>query len=36
MRASDDEDEDFEEVPEKEGFEPHIPEHLREEYGKLT
>ncbi|XP_046874160.1 UV-stimulated scaffold protein A [Hypomesus transpacificus] len=33
MRASDDEDEDFEEVPEKEGFEPHIPEHLREEYG---
>lgn len=29
----DDEEGDFEEVPEKEGFEAHIPEHLREEYG---
>ncbi|XP_061581929.1 UV-stimulated scaffold protein A-like [Cololabis saira] len=27
------EDDDFDEVPEKEGFEPHIPEHLRAEYG---
>uniref|UniRef100_A0A8C5GPF7 UV-stimulated scaffold protein A n=1 Tax=Gouania willdenowi TaxID=441366 RepID=A0A8C5GPF7_GOUWI len=26
-------DEDFEEVPEKEGYEPCIPEHLRMEYG---
>ncbi|KAM9412815.1 UV-stimulated scaffold protein A [Salvelinus alpinus] len=31
--GSDDDDDDFEEVPEKEGFEPHIPDHLREEYG---
>ncbi|XP_040191197.1 LOW QUALITY PROTEIN: UV-stimulated scaffold protein A [Rana temporaria] len=32
--ASEDEDEDdFEEVPEKEGYEPHIPDHLRAEYG---
>ncbi|KAM5192310.1 UV-stimulated scaffold protein A [Mantella aurantiaca] len=33
--ASDDEEEedDFEEVPEKEGYEPHIPDHLRAEYG---
>ncbi|KAM4052082.1 UV-stimulated scaffold protein A [Anomaloglossus baeobatrachus] len=30
---SDDEDDDFEEVPEKEGYEPRIPEHLRSEYG---
>ncbi|XP_038070898.1 UV-stimulated scaffold protein A-like [Patiria miniata] len=30
---SDSEGEGFEEVPEKEGFEPVIPEHLREEYG---
>ncbi|XP_044220329.1 UV-stimulated scaffold protein A isoform X2 [Thunnus albacares] len=30
--GSDDED-DFDEVPEKEGYEPHIPEHLRAEYG---
>ncbi|XP_043983163.1 UV-stimulated scaffold protein A isoform X3 [Gambusia affinis] len=30
--GEDDEDE-FEEVPEKEGYEPHIPEHLRAEYG---
>ncbi|KAM4810304.1 UV-stimulated scaffold protein A [Rhinophrynus dorsalis] len=34
MRASDEEEEDeFEEVPEKEGYEPHIPDHLRGEYG---
>nr|XP_023655770.1 UV-stimulated scaffold protein A isoform X1 [Paramormyrops kingsleyae]XP_023655771.1 UV-stimulated scaffold protein A isoform X2 [Paramormyrops kingsleyae] len=29
----DEEDDDFVEVPEKEGFEPHIPDHLRAEYG---
>ncbi|XP_056295121.1 UV-stimulated scaffold protein A isoform X2 [Pseudoliparis swirei] len=29
----DDDDDDFYEVPEKEGYEPHIPEHLRAEYG---
>ncbi|XP_071947657.1 UV-stimulated scaffold protein A-like [Antedon mediterranea] len=28
-----DEDDEFEDVPEKEGYEPHIPEHLRELYG---
>ncbi|XP_072262684.1 UV-stimulated scaffold protein A [Pyxicephalus adspersus] len=34
VRVSDDEEEDdFEEVPEKEGYEPHIPDHLRAEYG---
>lgn len=37
VKAGDDEDDDdsddFEEVPEKEGYEPHIPEHLRAEYG---
>ncbi|XP_051505467.1 UV-stimulated scaffold protein A isoform X1 [Myxocyprinus asiaticus] len=36
MRAPEDgeeDDDDFEEVPEKEGYEPHIPEHLRAEYG---
>ncbi|KAL0973954.1 hypothetical protein UPYG_G00213380 [Umbra pygmaea] len=34
MKAPESSDEDdFEEVPEKEGFEPHIPGHLREEYG---
>ncbi|KAM6269443.1 UV-stimulated scaffold protein A isoform 2-T2 [Porphyrio hochstetteri] len=40
MKASDDNDEDddededeFVEVPEKEGYEPHIPDHLRKEYG---
>ncbi|XP_054488593.2 UV-stimulated scaffold protein A isoform X4 [Agelaius phoeniceus] len=36
MKASDDDDEDedeFVEVPEKEGYEPHIPDHLRKEYG---
>ncbi|XP_008118395.2 UV-stimulated scaffold protein A [Anolis carolinensis] len=27
------EDDDFIEVPEKEGYEPHIPDHLRKEYG---
>ena len=31
--GSDDSDDDFEEVEEKEGFEPRIPDHLREEYG---
>ncbi|KAM3940755.1 UV-stimulated scaffold protein A isoform 1-T2 [Leptodactylus fuscus] len=30
---SDEEDDDFEEVPEKEGYEPRIPDHLRSEYG---
>uniref|UniRef100_A0A8C9HIM4 UV-stimulated scaffold protein A n=1 Tax=Piliocolobus tephrosceles TaxID=591936 RepID=A0A8C9HIM4_9PRIM len=29
----DEDDEDFVEVPEKEGYEPHIPDHLRSEYG---
>nr|XP_020652709.1 UV-stimulated scaffold protein A [Pogona vitticeps] len=29
----DDDDDDFVEVPEKEGYEPHIPDHLRKEYG---
>ncbi|XP_028857874.1 UV-stimulated scaffold protein A isoform X2 [Denticeps clupeoides] len=33
VRADDTDDEDFEEVPEKEGYEPHIPAHLRAEYG---
>ncbi|KAM9580431.1 UV-stimulated scaffold protein A [Guaruba guarouba] len=39
MKASDDDDGDdededeFVEVPEKEGYEPHIPDHLRKEYG---
>lgn len=28
-----DEEEDFVDVPEKEGYEAHIPEHLRQEYG---
>lgn len=31
--VDDEEDDDFEEVPEKEGYEPHIPDHLRGEYG---
>ncbi|KAB1281981.1 UV-stimulated scaffold protein A [Camelus dromedarius] len=31
-----DEDEDFVEVPEKEGYEPCIPEHLRPEYGSTS
>uniref|UniRef100_A0A3B5R1W4 UV-stimulated scaffold protein A n=1 Tax=Xiphophorus maculatus TaxID=8083 RepID=A0A3B5R1W4_XIPMA len=30
----DDDNDEFEEVPEKEGYEPHIPEHLRAEYGQ--
>lgn len=33
---AEDSDEDFEEVPEKEGFEPHILDDLREEYGTFT
>ncbi|KAF4105248.1 UV-stimulated scaffold protein A isoform X1 [Onychostoma macrolepis] len=36
MRApedGEDDDDDFVDVPEKEGYEPHIPEHLRAEYG---
>ncbi|XP_029967420.1 UV-stimulated scaffold protein A isoform X2 [Salarias fasciatus] len=36
MKAGDDQSEDeddFDEVPEKEGYEPYIPEHLRAEYG---
>ncbi|XP_019408590.1 PREDICTED: UV-stimulated scaffold protein A isoform X2 [Crocodylus porosus] len=37
MKVSDDDDDDdedeFVEVPEKEGYEPHIPDHLRKEYG---
>lgn len=36
MKVSSDgeeDDDDFDEVPEKEGYEPHIPEHLRAEYG---
>lgn len=32
---SDDDDDDFEEVEEKEGYEPEIPAHLRKEYGEL-
>ncbi|XP_006874192.1 PREDICTED: UV-stimulated scaffold protein A [Chrysochloris asiatica] len=31
--GSEDEEEEFVEVPEKEGYEPHIPDHLRTEYG---
>ena len=31
--GEDDEDSDFEEVPAKEGYEPRIPDELREEYG---
>ncbi|XP_054830710.1 UV-stimulated scaffold protein A isoform X1 [Eublepharis macularius] len=35
MKASDDssDNEEFVEVPAKEGYEPHIPDHLRKEYG---
>ncbi|KAM6447860.1 UV-stimulated scaffold protein A isoform 1-T1 [Liasis olivaceus] len=37
MKSTDDDDDDdddeFVEVPEKEGYEPHIPDHLRQEYG---
>jgi len=40
MKASDDDDDEdedeFVEVPEKEGYEPHIPDHLREEYGEFA
>ncbi|XP_040148786.2 UV-stimulated scaffold protein A isoform X3 [Ictidomys tridecemlineatus] len=32
----DEDDEDFVEVPEKEGYEPHIPAHLRAEYGLVA
>ncbi len=32
----DSESSDFEDVPEKEGFEPRIPDHLREEYGLVN
>lgn len=37
MTASSDgeDDDDFDEVPEKEGYEPNIPEHFRAEYGKF-
>ncbi|KAM6150458.1 UV-stimulated scaffold protein A isoform 1-T2 [Erethizon dorsatum] len=31
--GDDEDDEDFVEVPEKEGYEPHIPDHLQAEYG---
>lgn len=34
--ADSDEEDDFEEVPEKEGYEPRIPDHLRSEYGLDT
>ncbi|KAH9525780.1 hypothetical protein Btru_002346 [Bulinus truncatus] len=34
-KLNDDSDDEFEEVPEKEGFEPHIPNHLRAEYGLI-
>jgi len=30
----DDSEDEFEDVPEKEGYEPVIPAHLRAEYGK--
>ncbi|XP_075712927.1 UV-stimulated scaffold protein A [Rhinoderma darwinii] len=33
---SGEEEDDFEEVPEKEGYEPHVPDHLRSEYGLDT
>ncbi|XP_067312894.1 UV-stimulated scaffold protein A [Pseudorasbora parva] len=36
MRApeeGEDDEDDFVDVPEKEGYEPHVPEHLRAEYG---
>lgn len=39
MRApedGEDSEEDFVDVPEKEGYEPHIPEHLRAEYGEFV
>ena len=31
--GDEDEEDDFEEVPDKEGLEERIPDHLREEYG---
>ena len=34
MSSDSDDDDEMEEVPEKEGFEPVIPVHLRTEYGK--
>ena len=34
--ADEEDDNDFDEVPEKEGYEPHIPEHLRAEYGQFN
>lgn len=40
MRApedgEDDDEDDFVDVPEKEGYEPHVPEHLRAEYGEFV
>ncbi|KAJ6651011.1 hypothetical protein lerEdw1_001189, partial [Lerista edwardsae] len=38
VKASDDDndDDDFIEVPDKEGYEPYIPDHLRKEYGKTA
>lgn len=33
LEDSEEEDQDFVEVPEKEGYEPRIPDHLRAEYG---
>ncbi|KAH0624421.1 hypothetical protein JD844_031839 [Phrynosoma platyrhinos] len=40
MKATEEEEEeeedDFVEVPEKEGYEPHIPDHLRKEYGEFA
>ncbi|GFN75255.1 UV-stimulated scaffold protein a [Plakobranchus ocellatus] len=33
LKDADSDEEDFEDVPEKEGYEPHIPAHLRTEYG---
>lgn len=35
LEDSEDEDQDFVDVPEKEGYEPRIPDHLRAEYGEL-
>ncbi|XP_061901332.1 UV-stimulated scaffold protein A isoform X1 [Entelurus aequoreus] len=35
VEEEEDDDDDFSEVPEKEGYEPHIPEHLQEEYGLI-
>ena len=33
IQDNDSDEDDFEEVPEKEGYEPYLPEHLREEAG---